>query len=280
MRAALLVSPHGFRVSEQAARDNRYMVPGTPVDPERAHAQHQGVVRRLLDLGVPALTLPGRDGLDDALFPNNVYATAPGRFVIGRMRHPVRRREAAREDVRALFRETFRYETVDLSGEDIVAELTGPLAIDRARGVGFCGMSGRVDEAGCARMHEALGLRLTYRFPLVEGEYHTNLVLAVLAGRACAMHPPSLADPAAAEAIAGAYPGRTLRLSDEEKMAFCGNCIAVTARDIMMSATAERALRATSRAALEGWGFRVHGVEIDELEKGGGSLRCLIAEVF
>ena len=76
------------------------------------------------------------------------------------------------------------------------------------------------------------------------------------------------------------YPGRTLILSNEEKQAFAGNCIAVTENDVLFSDTAMKSLRASSRKALESDGFRVHGVPVDELEKAGGSLRCLIAEVF
>ena len=48
----------------------------------------------------------------------------------------------------------------------------------------------------------------------------------------------------------------------------------------MMSATAARALRPASRAALERWGFEVVAVDVDECEKAGGSLRCMIAELF
>ncbi|RME76133.1 MAG: amidinotransferase [Planctomycetota bacterium] len=282
MRAAMLVSPVGFRVSEQSARDNRYMVPATPVDPERAIAQHLAVVRALTERGLPVLEIPGRPGLDDAIYPNNVYATIPGRFIVGRMRHPVRRREAEREDVRRLFVDTFRYTLCDLSREpDVIAELTGPLVIDRARGIGWCGMTGRVNEAGCRRMHEAFALRATLRFDLVPEEYHTNLVLAVLAGRGCVVHPGSIVHaPAVLRALEAVYGERILRLTDEEKAAFCGNLIAVTERDVFLSATALAALRPASRATLERWGFTVHAVAIDELEKGGGSLRCLIAEVF
>ncbi len=39
----------------------------------------------------------------DAVFPNNVFATAPGRLIVGRMRHPVRQREAERADIRGFF---------------------------------------------------------------------------------------------------------------------------------------------------------------------------------
>ncbi|GIW72055.1 MAG: amidinotransferase [Planctomycetota bacterium] len=280
MRAAMLVSPRGFRVSEQAAQDNRYLAAGASVDPERAHAQHRAVAERLAELGVPVVLFAGQPGLDDAVYPNNAFATVPGRLILGAMRHPVRQRETAREDVRRLFTQLLRYEVVDLGARRCVAELTGPLVIDRPRGVGFCGMSGRVDEAGCAAMHEAFGLALTFRFALAEGEYHTNVVFSVLAGRAAVLHAGSFADPEVPQAIARAYPERTLLLTDEEKAAFCGNCLAVTPADVMMSARAAAALRPEAHAALQAWGFRVHAVAIDELEKGGGSLRCLIAEVF
>jgi len=54
----------------------------------------------------------------------------------------------------------------------------------------------------------------------------------------------------------------------------------VTPRDVLFSATSLSALRPSTIAAIERAGFRAQGVEIDELEKGGGSLRCMIAEVF
>ena len=280
MRAALLVTPHGFRVSEESSRDNRYMSTGAEVDEDRARDQHRRLRDRLVELGVPVVLLPGREGLDDAVFPNNVYATAQRRLVLGAMRHPVRRAEARREDVRCLFQETFGYEVVDLSTRDLVAELTGPLVIDRPHAIGFCGMTGRVAERGCEAMHEALGLDLTLRFELAPEEYHTNLVLAVLAGRACVIHPPSFADPEVPRTISRVFANRTLVLDDDEKAAFAGNCLAVTENDVLFSSTATERLRPSSVAALESWGFRVHSADVDELEKGGGSLRCLVAEIF
>lgn len=278
MAAAMLVSPIGFRLSAEPV-DNLYMQ-AAAIDPARAFAQHHALADALGALGVPALVVPGQDGLDDAVFPNNAFATVPGRLIVGAMRHPVRRREAARADVRALFTGALGRELVDLSQEPCVAELTGPLVIDRAAGVGLCGLTQRADAAGCAAMHAAFGLRLTFRFALQPSEYHTNVVLAVLAGRACVIHPGSFADPDVPAAIARAFPERTLVIDDDEKQAFVANCIAVTERDVMLSATAARALRTSSRSALERWGFRVHAVAVDEFEKAGGSLRCMIAEIY
>lgn len=276
----MLVSPHGFAVAPESATDNVYMTAGNPVDLERAHAQHQAVARKILDLGLPVITFPGKEGMPDGIYPNNAFATAAGHLIVGSMRHSPRQRETAREDIRSFFTERFGYDLRDLSQSGVIAELTGPLVIDRARRIGFCGLSGRVDPAGCHAMHDAFELALTFRFDLVAGEYHTNLVLAVLAGRACVLHPASFQDPAVPEAIASVYGTATLSLDATEKNAFAGNCIALSDRDVLFSQTAMHALRPGSRATLEQAGFRLHGVEIDELEKGGGSLRCLIAEIF
>lgn len=280
MRAAFLVSPSGFHIEQESASDNRYMELDRGADADRALLQHDGLAQALMDCGLPVITMPGRPDMPDGVFPNNTFATSKGRFIVGAMRHAVRRREAGREDVRRVFTEFMGYELHDLSNRDLVAELTGPLIIDRARGIGFCGMTERVDEAGCEAMHEAFGLNLTFRFDLDPGEYHTNVVMAVLAKRAVVLHAGSFANPAVPEAIAESFEGRALFLTDEEKAGFAGNCIAATPNDVFMSRRGLDVLRDESRATMESWGFALHGIQLDELEKAGGSLRCCIAEIF
>ena len=138
MKEALLVSPEGFSLSEQSAADNPYMTTGLPLNLDKASRQHEALVSKLEELGVKTRIFSGIAGQDDGVFPNNVFATAPGRLVIGSMRHPVRRKEAEREDIRAFFSETLGYEIRDLSIEACIAEMTGTLVIDRARNIGFC----------------------------------------------------------------------------------------------------------------------------------------------
>ena len=145
--------------------------------------------------GIAGGVFPGGPDTPDALFPNNVFATAPGRLIVGRMRHEVRQREAVRADLRGFFTGLLGYRELDLSQQPHPCELTGALVIDRARGLGYCGLSERCDEAGAALMHEAFGLRATLMFDLAPGEYHTNVVLAVLAGRAALVCPAGFADP-------------------------------------------------------------------------------------
>lgn len=279
-RAVFLVEPSDFRLSRQSARDNAYMDLSVEVDPARALDQHRRLTERIAARGVPVIRFPGRSETPDDVFPNNVFATTAGRFIIGAMRHPERQREAERRDIRALFTDLMDYEEIDLSGRDMVAELTGATVIDRARRIGFCGMSQRVDEAGCEAMHEAFDLGLTYRFDLKPEEYHTNVVMTVLASRAVILCPDAFADPQTPKAIAAAFPEHTLIISEEEKQAFAGNCIAVNFRDVFMSQTALNALDPKKVETLREWDFELHGVELDEIEKAGGSLRCCVAEIF
>ncbi len=278
-RAVFMVEPADFRVDPESLVDNRYLDLVSGSDPERAQRQSRNLAAALRDCGVDLTLFPGDPAAPDGVFSNNVFGTSPGRAVVGRMRHPGRRREANRADIRN-FLLAQGYVIDDLSEQDMVAELTGSVVIDRARGIGFCGMTQRVDEAGLRAMHKAFDLSLTFRFDLAEGEYHTNVVLAILAGRACVICPDAVADESVVDAIVAAFPGRTLMLSRAEKDAFAGNCIALTARDLFMSESGADALAAGARAQLESWGFHLQAVALDEIEKAGGSLRCMITELF
>ena len=279
-RAAFLVAPAEFSLAAESARDNRYMDTSLAVDPSKALAQH-GALAQALRADLPVITFPGDPATPDAVFPNNVFGTAPGRLIVGRMRHPVRQREAERSDIRDFFGEVLGYDEIDLSGcTDLVAELTGSLIIDRARGVGYCGLSERCDMAGAGAMHQAFKLRLTYCFELAETEYHTNVVLTLLAGRAAIIAADGFRDPAAARTIARAYDERAIWLTPAQKQAFAGNAITLSDDRVWMSACAVASLTDEQRTALADYGFAIGTVELGEIEKAGGSLRCCVGEIY
>ncbi len=288
-RAAFVVAPDGFALAAQSAADNRYMADAAAFDAGRALTQHRELHRALSD-ELPVVCFAGDPKTPDALFPNNVFATArpdartqpdgPPRFVVGRMRHPVRQREATRADIRGFFGNVLGYTEVDLSAQSHPCELTGALVVDRARGLGLCGLSERCDEAGARLMHDALGLRATLMFDLAPGEYHANVVLAVLAGRAALVCPQGFADPGVVAAIAALYAPHALILAPAEHAAFAANAISLAPGAVWMSAQAGRSLTTASRDALARAGFALRTVELDAIEAGGGSLRCCVGEIF
>ena len=278
-RAAFLVAPDGFRLAEQSAQDNAYMADAAAFDASRASAQHRDL-QRALSAALPTVCFAGDPETPDALFPNNVFGTAAGRYVVGRMRHEVRQHEARRGDIRRFFGDVLGYREIDLSTQPHPCELTGALVIDRARGLGFCGLSERCDQQGARLMHEAFGLRATLLFDLAGGEYHTNVVLAVLAGRAAVICPDGFADAAVVDAIASLYAPHAILCEQGEHAAFVGNCIALGQDKAWMSAAAAKALLPAHRKQLAEAGFEVAAVELDAIEAAGGSLRCCIGEVF
>ena len=129
-------------------------------------------------------------------------------------------------------------------------------------------------------MHEAFGLRLTFCFELAEREYHTNVVMALLAGRLALLAPDGFRDPAVPEAIEAAMGGRVVRLDRAQKNAFSGNAISLAPWRLWLSERGADALDAAQRTVIERTGFELGAVPLDEIEKAGGSLRCCVAEIF
>ncbi|HEY5972621.1 MAG TPA: arginine deiminase-related protein, partial [Pseudoxanthomonas sp.] len=112
------------------------------------------------------------------------------------------------------------------------------------------------------------------------GEYHTNVVLALLAGRAALICPTGFAEVAMVDAIAQLYAPHAIRLSPAEHAAFAGNAICLAQDSVWMSAAADAALTTATRSALGRAGFVVRSVALDAIEAGGGSLRCCVGEIF
>ena len=278
-KAAFMVSPLGFCLAEQSARDNRYMQMAQSVDAQQAITEHLALQQAVRG-HCPVICFPGDAATPDAVFPNNVFATAPGASIIGHMRHPVRQREAQRMDIRRFFTDAMAYREVDLSRQAGICELTGSLIIDRARGLGFCGLSERCDEAGAAAMHKAFGLRATLLFNLAETEYHTNVVLSILASRAVVIAPSGFADAGVAAAIADFYQPAVITLSAGQKADYAGNCIALGDNAVFLSERARNSLTSAQRTHFVQLGFELVAVPLPMLEKAGGSLRCCVGEIY
>jgi len=278
-KAVFLVAPEGMSLAAESAQDNAYMAMAERIDPTAAMAEHRALAKAL-SAHVPVVTFPGDPATPDAVFPNNVFATAPGRLVVGHMKHAVRQREAARADIRGFFTEAMGCREIDLSRQLGVAELTGSLVIDRARNIGYCGLSERCDATGAAAMHAAFGLDATLVFDLAPGEYHTNVLLQIYAGRLAVACPDGFADPAVARAILAFHAPASLSLDAEARLAYAGNGLAVSADAAFLSARALSALSPEAREAFQRAGFTLRAVPLREIEKAGGSLRCCVGEIF
>lgn len=278
-KAVYLVSPEGFSLAAESAQDNAYMDLAKSVRADLALAQHRNLAYAL-SKQLPSICFPGRVETPDAVFPNNVFATAKNKIILGHMRHSVRQAEAERSDMLGFFQNVLGYGLVDLQRQPGICELTGSLIIDRARNVGFCGLSERCDEVGARAMCDAFGLKACLMFDLAPGEYHTNVVLSILASRGVIIAPSGFADETVSNAIAKFYEPNVVVLSSREKNAFAANAITLSEDAVWMSQMAADNLSAANHGVLKQAGFAAHAVDLSEIEKAGGSLRCCVGEIF
>lgn len=278
-KAVYLVTPEGFSLATQSAQDNAYMDLKKSVQIDLAFAQHRNLAHAI-SKQMPAIAFPGRVETPDGVFPNNVFATAKNKIILGHMRHPVRQAEAERSDMLGFFQQVLGYKLIDLRKQSGICELTGSLIIDRARNIAFCGLSERCDEAGAQAMHDAFGLNACLMFDLAAGEYHTNVVLTILASRGVMIAPGGFADARVSNAIAEFYAPNAVLLSSQEKNAFAANAITLSENAVWMSQMAADNLTVANHEVLKQAGFNVHAVDLSEIEKAGGSLRCCVGEIF
>ncbi len=278
--AVLLVTDRGFSVAPETAVDNLYLNLDDPASAATAWQQQCDLAQLLRDLELPTVQFSPQPDTGDSIFPNNSFATAQKTLITGAMRYPGRQRETVHPGIRRFFTETLGYSVVDLAGGQGIAELTGALVIDHARQLGFCGLSERANLEGAAAMHEAFGLTATFTFPLQASEYHTNVVLSVLAGRAVVSFAPQPHYDGLREVLTALYGDQVCYLSEAEKNHFVANCLAVTAEDVVMSERARAAMSDSTLDFFQRSGFNVRSVDVSEIEKAGGSVRCMIAEIF
>lgn len=270
----LLIRPDRFNV--RGCDDNAFADLDSGKNQELLFQQHDQVVQLLQRLGKQVQLFPGMNAHDT--FCNNVFATDRGRrLIVGNMFNSVRKAEADRPDVIRWFLDE-GYEVVKVSDlTDEAAELTGVLVIDHLRNIGFCGLSNRCTVKGAEVLQQVFGLSAVYVFPI--NIYHTNVGLSILAGRVCVICPEMFVNQEDAQAILDFYPQHIVLTADQMN-AFAGNVVAVSHEDVVISSSGFFAWTDEQKKRLSEFGFLLHHADLSEIEKSGGSMRCLLAEVF
>jgi hypothetical protein len=295
--AVLMVRPARFGSNPETAESNRFQHAESIAD-DAVLAVHEfdGLVRRLTDAGVEVVVAedPPEPAKPDACFPNNwVSFHADGTVVLYPMLAPSRRAERRREHLAAVEHAGFRIaRTIDLSPFEERGEFlegTGSLVLDRVARVAYACPSPRTTPAALAEFCSALGYRAVEFEALgPDGRpiYHTNVLMAVGEGFAviCAAAIPDGSRRAAVLGELTRSGHEVIEIDVGEMVRFAGNMLALRARDggarIALSETAWQSLAAEKRRRLERHGGIV-AAPIPTIEwEGGGSVRCMIAEIF
>ncbi|MFO1508477.1 MAG: arginine deiminase-related protein [Steroidobacteraceae bacterium] len=302
--AVFLVRPAAFGFNAETAASNRLQRPDTlsPVESRRrALAEFDGMVAALRGEGVNVCVVDDTSEpvKPDALFPNNwVSWHADGTVVLYPMqaanRRPERRRAILDEVAAASGLRIAR--TLDLTAherEGRYLEGTGSLVLDHIGRVAYACRSPRTDERVLAEWCAAMGY-VAEVFDAVDRDgvplYHTNVLMGI--GRHFAAIGADCVVEHDRERVLArlAKSGRELiRLSREEIEAFAGNLLELGTWDealgdssvLVLSATARARLAPERHARLAACADSVLVVPVPTIERlGGGSVRCMLCEVF
>lgn len=293
-RRVLMVDPNGFRANPETADDNAFQRGTGEPDPEveaaaRAEFERLRAVLESRGIAVDVATPPDA-ATPDAVFPNNWFTThADGTLVLYPMRAPSRRLER-RPEFLAVLRDRYP-KVVDFSREEGCGrflEGTGSLVVDESSRIAYASVSARTDPELVAAWAERLGYNpvvFTARDKDGREVYHTNVVMAIGDAWAvvCADAIDDDADRGEVLATLAETGHETIPLSLPQMHAFCGNVLELSNaegdRFVVMSETARKAYRPEQIAILERHAG-ILAVDLSTIEThGGGSARCMLAEL-
>ena len=294
----LMIRPAAFAANPETAASNAFQsaVMVSARDAEFAMAEFDAAAEALNRVGVEVVVVDdmAEPARPDAVFPNNWLSLHhDGTAVLYPMLSPLRRRERRRDVITVLEARGFNVKRIlDLTGwesSELFLEGTGSMVLDHAGRVAWACESPRTHARPLEQFAAELGYEpRMFRATGPDGEavYHTNVVMCL--GERFAL--------ACLEAIGDATQrrrvregletaGRELVEIDTAQMAsFAGNALALRTAGgvplVAMSGAAWDSLSAAQRRALERHGQPVTP-SVPTIERvGGGSLRCMLAEVF
>ena len=295
--AVLMVRPARFGHNAETAGSNFFQRATERPSDDAANAlrEFDALALALARAGVRVLEFAGqRDAaLPDEVFPNNWLSLhADGTAVLYPLFAPIRRRER-RTDVLAELREQHGYRigrVVDLTRFESRGEFlegTGSLVLDRQRHIAYACLSPRTHVAPLAELGRELGYEaVTFRAVDRAGRpiYHTNVLLAI-GTHFAAVCTAAIADPAERRTVVTRLEDTGHELVDlnfDQLDAFAGNLLELRGSRgpvIALSAAALRSLDGGARRTLERHGELVTA-DVATIERvGGGSVRCMLAEV-
>ena len=293
--AVLLVRPASFGFHAEAAQSNAFARAASDPDLQKnVLREFDGLAARLTYAGIEVLVLEDRPKPQkpDAIFPNNwVSFHADGTMVLYPMATKARRLERDVEGLKALLAASgFDIRNViDLSFHERQGhylEGTGSLILDRPERRAYASASPRTDAHVIADFDD----RLDYSTLLFEAHdrsgkpiYHTNVLLSLGTDFAvlCSETVPEESRKVLIDELGAS--GRTVIEVDFEQLRrFACNLIELQGRDgpvIALSAAALDSFRPDQLRALERYGALLDA-PIPTIEAvGGGSVRCMIADV-
>lgn len=299
----IMIRPVAFRMNEQTAVNNYYqrvlenlMQPTVNATAQR---EFDTFVEKLRLAGVNVIVI--NDNLDpdtpDSIFPNNWVSFHDNGDVALYPMFAENRRHERREDILDLLEdEGFRIDNIvdytAAESDGFFLEGTGSVILDRPNSKAYCALSPRADEELFIELCEDFDLApvIFEAYHDVDGErkliYHTNVMMCIGSTFAviCA---DAIDDKKERKMVLDNLKGdgkEIILITEDQVNTFAGNMLEVRGANdnivIVMSAAAHQTLTEKQLAQLQKHGEILYS-SLDTIEAcGGGSARCMMAEVF
>lgn len=296
----LMIEPVAFGYNAQTAENNYFQVNSENNDTQtKALAEFQNFVEKLRSKGINVITV--KDTLEphkpDSIFPNNwVSFGADGKVFLYPMFAPNRRDERRPEILQEVEAVGFDIKEIDdlsqSENENKFLEGTGSMIFDHDKKIAYGSVSLRLDEQlfrdFCAKIgyepvvFHSFQTAGTERLPI----YHTNVMMCV-ADKFVVICLDCIDDEMEREKVQEVIKNsdkELIEISEEQMQQFAGNMLQVRNSEgktfLVMSETAYKSLTPEQISAIEKYSEIIysdlHTIEIN----GGGSARCMLAEVF
>jgi hypothetical protein len=299
----LMIRPVSFRMNEQTAVNNYYQKVLDNLLPEtvqtKALQEFDGFVEKLRSVGVNVIVINDKKHPDtpDSIFPNNWISFHQDGTVALYPMFAENRRQERREDVLDIIEDKgfVINNVVDFSSaeeEEIFLEGTGSLLLDRVNKKAYCSLSPRAEEDLTIEFCEDFEYTpVLFRSYQTVGNqrkeiYHTNVMMC-LAENFAVVCLDSIDDKKELKQLVKHLKEdkkEIISITEEQVNNFAGNMLQVLGesdeRYIVMSTSADDSLTKSQRNSIERH-CKILSSSLDTIEAcGGGSARCMMAEVF
>ncbi|MBK8600741.1 MAG: amidinotransferase [Flavobacterium sp.] len=299
----LMIRPVAFRMNEQTAVNNYYqkVLDGLSSETVNAKAQEEfdAFVNKLRMVGVDVIVVEDTKTPDtpDSIFPNNWISFHENGDVALYPMFAENRRHERREDVLDILEDQgfvinniMDYTSAEEDGYFL--EGTGSILLDRQNDKAYCALSPRADEELFIEFCEDFEYTpvIFEAFQTVNGErkliYHTNVMMC-LGETFAVICADCIDDKKERKMVLDSLRGdekEVILITEDQVNNFAGNMLEVKGSDdrryLVMSKSAHQSLTKKQIAQLEEH-VTILSSSLDTIEAcGGGSARCMMAEVF
>ena len=297
-----MIRPINFRANEQTAVNNYYQKVVKKTTPEellrRAQKEFDDFVDKLREVGVQVVVVEDIDDQDtpDAHFPNNWVSFHDSATVVKYPMFAPNRRTERRDDVFDILEQKgYQIKSVvdytSAEEDNLFLEGTGSLVLDRASRKAYCALSPRAHEEVLIEFCEDFEYTPVIftsnqtvngaRLPI----YHTNVIMC-LGEEFVVICLDSIDDKKERKNVVKHLKEdgkEIIDLTEDQLIAFAGNMLQVQGAAspyLVMSTAAFESLTNDQIAQIEGHCPIIHS-SLEVIEYcGGGSARCMMAEVF